>query len=537
MADQEEWSSNANEALNISFVQAGQQSPVKLSTFHPKFTYPIFGEEECIFGYQGLNITVRFAAHDLLPNLSVKYDKKFKTVNDTEALNIEETLKEWMPEVSFEPPAEFNHQIQYDTAASEWKPPGELVESYQSRGRDFEIWCADLIDPAVRQLIDRIQILISLFIEGGTPIPLDDADWSLAKWRIFFVYERSTSLASSSTSPYSLVGYCSTYRFNTYSPSIRTSPSEGKTPLTFTLPPDATTSTKPTSQETTDPNTTPFSLSNLPFRARISQFLILPSHQSHSHGTRLYQTIYTHFLRTPACTEITVEDPNEAFDDLRDYCDYTHLLTTPTFPLLTLPTTLPPTLFAKRPGTRVPTAELLPLDRLASLRHHHKLAPRQFARLVEMHLLSTIPAVIRASGTARLTQKARAKGDDDRRWYYWRLLVKQRVYKRNRDVLAQLERTDRVEKCEETVGEVVGEYERLLRRMRERGGGDTMTLSSRIGVEGAEESEGKGLVNGMAADTGAVRRERGKKRKVVVEEESELEGTPEPKKVKEGEGG
>lgn len=111
------------------------------------------------------------------------------------------------------------------------------------------------------------------------------------------------------------------------------------------------------------------------------------------------------------------------------------------------------------------------------------------------------------------------------------------MYKRNRDVLAQLERTDRVEKCEETVGEVVGEYERLLRRMRERGGGDTMTLSSRIGVEGAEESEGKGLVNGMAADTGAVRRERGKKRKVVVEEESELEGTPEPKKVKEGEGG
>lgn len=114
------------------------------------------------------------------------------------------------------------------------------------------------------------------------------------------------------------------------------------------------------------------------------------------------------------------------------------------------------------------------------------------------------------------------------------------MYKRNRDVLAQLERTDRVEKCEETVGEVVGEYERLLRRMRERGGRDMLT-SSRMGVEGAEESEGKGVVNGTAvaaaADTGAVRRERGKKRKVVVEEESELEGTPEPKKVKEGTAG
>ena len=198
-------STNANEALDISFVQAGQQSPVKLSTFRPKFTYPIFGEEECIFGYQGLNITIRFAAHDLLPNVSVKYDKKFKTVNDTKALDIEETLKQWIPEgeafnrhhehgkradsvkVSFEAPAEFSHKIQYDTAASNWKPPGELVQSYKSRGRDFEIWCGDLTDPAVRQLIDRIQVLVSLFIEGGTPIPLDDQDWSLAKWRIFFV--------------------------------------------------------------------------------------------------------------------------------------------------------------------------------------------------------------------------------------------------------------------------------------------------------------------------------------------------------------
>ncbi|KAL8684478.1 MAG: hypothetical protein Q9224_006327 [Gallowayella concinna] len=180
-------SCNANEALYISFVQAGQETPVKLSTFHPKFTYPIFGEEECIFGYQGLNINIRFAAHDLLPNVAVKYDKKFKTVHDTEALDIEDTLRAWTPEVSFEATAEFNHKVQYATTAKDWRPPGELIESYTSRGRNFEIWCANMTDPAVRQLIDRIQILVSLFIEGGTPIPLDDHDWSLARWQVFFV--------------------------------------------------------------------------------------------------------------------------------------------------------------------------------------------------------------------------------------------------------------------------------------------------------------------------------------------------------------
>ena len=91
-------STNANEALKISFVQAAPGSPKVLSSFHPQFTYPIFGDEERIFGYQGLKLNLRFAAHDLRPNLEVLYDKKFKAVGDTKATDIEETLKEWTPE-------------------------------------------------------------------------------------------------------------------------------------------------------------------------------------------------------------------------------------------------------------------------------------------------------------------------------------------------------------------------------------------------------------------------------------------------------
>ena len=97
-ADYDVGSTNANKAVNISFLRAGENSPVTLASFHPKFTYPIFGEEERIFGYQGLKINIRFAAHHLVPNVSVSYDKKFKAVEDTHALDIEQTLKEWMPE-------------------------------------------------------------------------------------------------------------------------------------------------------------------------------------------------------------------------------------------------------------------------------------------------------------------------------------------------------------------------------------------------------------------------------------------------------
>lgn len=94
-------------------------------------------------------------------------------------------------EVSFQEPATYDAQIQEDATAEDWTPPGELLNTYTSRGRKFEVWASDLTDPAAQQLIDRIQILVSLFIEGGTPIPLDDQDWSLARWKVFFVYEDS----------------------------------------------------------------------------------------------------------------------------------------------------------------------------------------------------------------------------------------------------------------------------------------------------------------------------------------------------------
>ena len=178
------------------------------------------------------------------------------------------------------------------------------------------------------------------------------------------------------------------------------------------------------------------------------------------------------FRASPTCTEITVEDPNEAFDDLRDHCDYKHLLESGTFAKIALKTDIDPKLSARKIGVRVPTSNLLDIPLLETLRKKNKIAPRQFARLVELYLLSKIPPHNRQAGTARLTQRARAADPNDRAFYYWRLLVKQRVYKKNKDVLIQLDRADRVDKVEQTVGEVAGDYERLLRGMAKWRGGE-----------------------------------------------------------------
>lgn len=206
------------------------------------------------------------------------------------------------------------------------------------------------------------------------------------------------------------------------------------------------------------------------------------------------------FRASPTCTEITVEDPNEAFDDLRDYCDYRHLLENCTFAQISLKTDIDPKLSARKIGVRVPTSKLLDMPLLETLRKQNKIAPRQFYRLVELYLLTKIAPHNRQAGTARLTQRARATDPNDRAFYYWRLLVKQRVYKKNKDVLIQLDRGERVDKVEQTVGEVAGDYERLLRGMEKWQG---------------REASGSGSEE---------HRERRRKRKVVDDEDGDDDG-------------
>jgi histone acetyltransferase 1 len=84
-----EWSTNSNDCFNISVVRGdGSEHAV----FQPAFTYPIFGEEEAIFGYQDLSINLTFAAHNLRPQLDVKYGKVFKAINNIKPTDVKEVF-------------------------------------------------------------------------------------------------------------------------------------------------------------------------------------------------------------------------------------------------------------------------------------------------------------------------------------------------------------------------------------------------------------------------------------------------------------
>lgn len=271
----------------------------------------------------------------------------------------------------------------------------------------------------------------------------------IAKTHRICRYEKVTP-PTPTASQYSIVGYATTYRWWLYQIDSSKTPAVKDDPY-------PTVEVRPT---------------ELPARLRIAQFLILPSHQSSGHGTHLYTTIHTACFDDPTIVELTVEDPNEAFDALRDTSDY-HILY-PEF--LKHKVNVNPDPYEahsrKQRPRLVPTADLIPIKLLHDIRMSYKIAPTQFAHILEMFLLGQIPSKNRQSGGANMSRllikKYKTDDPDERRYYWWRLLVKQRLYKRSKDVLIQLDLSERIEKLDETVTNVEEGYESMLQGFAER---------------------------------------------------------------------
>jgi histone acetyltransferase 1 len=138
-----------------------------------------------------------------------------------------------------------------------------------------------------------------------------------------------------------------------------------------------------------------------------------------------------------------------------------------------------------------------------------------------MYLLSLVPFSHRAAGGANLTKLLiqKSKTDpNDKFYYWWRLILKQRIFKKNRDILLQLEGDERHQRVDEAARAQEDEYEKLL----------LFFATSK-----AKEVMKNG--NGESAVESVVVRER--KRKMVVDDEDDDEADlpriePDPKMAK-----
>lgn len=302
-------------------------------------------------------------------------------------------------------------------------------------------------------MIKRIQILVPFFIEGGTFIELSEPP--LDRWTIFFLYEKRVDVQPD-VSPYVFMGYSTVYRYFYFQP-IESDPRPTKKQR-ISYPANLDFELSEQSEST---------FSSLPCRTRISQFIILPPFQKGGNGSRFYNAIFDFYLAEKQTMEITVEDPNEAFDDMRDLNDLQRLRGYPEFTALRINSAA--ALRSKGPVPR----DIVDHDTLEKLRAKIKIAPRQFYRVVEMQLLSMIPQ----SGRLSLTHEEEVrKGKNpmsrakEHEYHLWILWVKKRLYKHNKDSLMQLDALERIEKLQQAIEGVEGDYNRLLELAELRSG-------------------------------------------------------------------
>lgn len=487
---------NSNECFDISYYRPGPTGDERIDeAFNPSFTHSVIDENESIVGYKNPKIELEFRTNDLKPKLKISFDaqldlKKLSPDLDQAQVDLSpELFKPYLPEETKESKEERDA-----ATAKDWKPPGVLMQSFTVHGKQYEIWKSPMLDPAARQIWTNMKILVLLFIDGATTGGLDDEE-TLDRWSLFFLYEVTSS--GIPTTPYVLAGFATSYRtwiFPTFNIARYTK-------MLPSPPPDSLNETaeKYTPPRLTqDPETFQFSekLDRLETssRERISQFLILPPYQNQTLGSRLYNFIFEDLVKKPFIYEVPVEDPSEGFDAMRDYCDIVYLRKLPAFKSLSLASSLPAE--SLRKDSPIPRDQILGNGvNLEELRHETKIVTRQFYRMVELHALSTIPPNHR--NRARITRKAKSSNENDRKYYFWRLALKHRIYMQNADALDQMEVTEKVDKLEAAVDNQQEEFEERLEGIEKRAGWDvgegssngTRSKRKRVVVEDDEDDD------------------------------------------------
>ncbi|KAI9278726.1 acyl-CoA N-acyltransferase [Phascolomyces articulosus] len=328
------WVSKTTDCMELRLVQPqldqpDASEPITFTSFEPAFTYPIFGEQEVVFGYKGLSIQISYTSGSLRIYPRNDYKEKYVAASSSSASTIPESaddvssmILDFLPKQDcFSNYDEFVRTVQEDAEA--FRPMGEKVHEYTRESSEndneeehFEIYRTSLANEKFREYHRRMQFFVLLFIEGSSYIEEEDE-----KWEVYTVYKRQKAGASTF---YHFVGYCTTYPFFYW--------------------PECT-------------------------RLRISQFLILPPYQKAGHGSELYQVIYSTCMARNDVKELTVEDPSEDFADMRDRNDLRYLNTHKALDDLVAPVSR---------------------KTMKELRQKYKLTDRQMQRCVEMYLLSRV---------------------------------------------------------------------------------------------------------------------------------------------------
>ncbi|XP_060573241.1 histone acetyltransferase type B catalytic subunit-like [Ruditapes philippinarum] len=266
----DDYKCDANEVITFKLVR--DESDLENNEgFQPEMTHQIFGEQENIFGYKDLAIQLYYSASKLTTYLNIKYTDKVSP-EKFDGLKPDDVVGSLSKEL---PPGYYTNIDDFSAALAKdvnFKPYGELLHSYtvnkDGEDRQFEIYKTDIECPGFREYHERLQTFILFYIDAASFIDVDDERWTF--YLLFEKYKKDGNPM------YAIAGYMTVYKYYAY--PCRTRP-------------------------------------------RISQVLVLPPFQKQGHGAQLLQTFYNGCYGDSDILDITVEDPSENFQRLRDFVD------------------------------------------------------------------------------------------------------------------------------------------------------------------------------------------------------------------------
>ncbi|KAM3143709.1 hypothetical protein pb186bvf_004205 [Paramecium bursaria] len=219
----------------------------KCEDFNPFHMHQVFRDDNTIYGYKELNITINVSSISLTPYITINYEDK-KPNSD----NIQEKLHKLFENGYLEDEADFIKVLQQDELE---QPVGKIISQFN----DYTTYYATMETPNFPKFKKELQAYLLIMIDGAQfPCKSD-------RWEYFIVYKDRY-----------FVGLGTIYKFS----------------LILNIN-----------------------------RRRVSQMLFLPQYQKKGLGSRLLNVMYEHSWTDPECVQITVEDPSEDFQVMRDIVD------------------------------------------------------------------------------------------------------------------------------------------------------------------------------------------------------------------------
>jgi len=253
------------ESILVYFVRGDgdlcQYKEQSLTGYRPLFLHQLF-PEEVLYGYEDLEVHLVYDVASLHVLLQVRYSRKDSCINGF--VDVETRLYEHLPNYVFTNLELFEQEhtrVSFmDKYLSSWQVASQKPYS------GAQVYVQNVTDPSAFEIYNIFKLLLLFYIETASYIDCKDD-----KWDIFVI----------SGFQGEILGFATVYRFTCFDPVEK----------------------------------------KWSTRVRIAQFLIFPCFQGKGFGLTLLDAIYSHYLQTGCCFEITVECPCEAFQTLRDVLD------------------------------------------------------------------------------------------------------------------------------------------------------------------------------------------------------------------------